>query len=214
MMDGPKKTHGLYAKERLRCDWALTDPVCIPYHDREWGVPVHDDRKHFEFILLDGFQAGLSWATILRKRERFRVVFDGFDPVRVAEYGGEKVTSLMQDAGIIRNRLKIEAAVRNARAFLAIQEAFGSFDAYIRRFTGGSTIINRWKRMEEVPVKTPEAEAMSRDLKQRGFSFAGPTICYAYMQAAGLVNDHLMHCFRYEEIVKIIESQQSGSKPV
>ncbi|HHS14278.1 MAG TPA: DNA-3-methyladenine glycosylase I [bacterium] len=199
--------------DRTRCDWALTDPVCISYHDREWGVPVHDDRVHFEFIVLDGFQAGLSWATILRKRERFRAVFDGLDPVQVAGYGEEKIQLLMQDAGIIRNRLKIEAAVRNARAFLNIQESFGSFDAYIWRFVGGTTRINAWRKTEDIPVKTPEAETMSRDLKQRGFSFAGPTICYATMQAAGLVNDHLMRCFRYEEIVKIIESQQAGNRP-
>ena len=196
--------NGMFCREPCRCDWALSDPVCIPYHDREWGVPVHDDRIHFEFIVLDGFQAGLSWATILRKRKRFRTVFDGFDPVRVARYGEKKIRSLMLDAGIIRNRRKIEAAIGNARAFLEIQESFGSFDSYIWQFTGGKTQINAWKTMDAVPAKTAEAGAMSHDLKKRGFSFVGPTICYAYMQAAGMVLDHLVSCFRYQEILRSI----------
>ena len=174
----------------------------MPYHDSEWGVPVHDDQKHFEFILLDGFQAGLSWATILKKRARFRIVFDEFDPEKIARYDEAKLQSLLADPGIIRNRLKINAAVKNARAFLDIQEEFDTFDDYIWRFVDGKAIVNAWTSFRGIPASTPESDAMSADLKKRGFSFAGSTICYAYMQAAGLVNDHEISCFRRKEIIK------------
>lgn len=172
----------------------------IAYHDTEWGVPVHDDRRHFEFLLLDAFQAGLSWAVILNKREGFRRAFGEFDPARVARFTARSVPRLLADPGIVRNRQKIEATIRNARAFLAVQEAFGSFDAYIWRFTDGATRRNAWKSQRTVPARTRESDAMSKDLRARGFGFAGSTICYAYMQAAGLVNDHLVDCFRYREI--------------
>lgn len=183
-----------------RCDWAGTDPIYIEYHDKEWGVSVHDDRKHFEFIILEGAQAGLSWITILKRRGNYREAFDNFDPEIVAEYDENKVKELLDNEGIIRNRRKIEAAVANAKAFLEVQKEFGSFDKYIWQFVGGKTIKNSWKTLEEVPAKTPESEAMSKDLKKRGFKFVGPTICYAYMQAAGMVNDHLVDCFRYGEV--------------
>jgi DNA-3-methyladenine glycosylase I len=183
-----------------RCAWPTNDPLMIEYHDREWGVPLHDDRKFFEFIVLDSFQAGLSWATILRKRENFRAAFDDFNPVLIAGYRAEKVDELLNNPGIIRNRAKINATVKNARAFLEIQKAFGAFDRYIWQFVGGKPIINHWKSIAELPVKTPEAEMMSRDLIGKGFSFVGPTTCYAFMQAAGLVNDHEVGCFRYDEI--------------
>jgi len=169
----------------------------IEYHDREWGVPVHDDRKHFEFIVLDGAQAGLSWATVLKKRQRYREVFDGFRPEIVATYDERKVAELLADPGIIRNKLKVNSAIRNAGAFLDIQAEFGSFDAYIWRFVDGRPRINRWKRLDQIPASTSQSDAMSKDLKQRGFSFVGTTISYAYMQAAGMVNDHLVGCFRY-----------------
>ncbi len=172
----------------------------IEYHDREWGVPVHDDTLHFEFLLLEGAQAGLSWETILRKRETYRSAFSGFDPSRVARFGDKDRRRLLQDAGIVRNRLKIESAITNARAFLDVQKEFGTFDAYIWRFTGGSTRHNRWRRLSELPAETDESRAMSRDLKKRGFRFVGPTICYAYMQATGMVNDHVVGCFRYTEL--------------
>jgi DNA-3-methyladenine glycosylase I len=175
--------------------------LSIPYHDTEWGVPQHDDRILFEFLILEGAQAGLSWETILRKRSRYREVFDGFHPERVALYGPEKIGILMQDPGIIRNRRKIEAAVGNARTFLEVQAAFGSFDAYIWRFVEGEPRRNSWKRMEQVPCRSPEADAMSRDMKSRGFRFVGPLICYAFMQAVGMVNDHLTSCFRYDEVI-------------
>lgn len=183
-----------------RCGWTGGRDLDIQYHDLEWGVPLHDDRKHFEFILLDGFQAGLSWATILKKRENFRLAFDDFDVEKVANYDEEKLADLMQDAGIIRNKLKIHSAVRNARAFIEVQKEFGSFDTYIWQFTGGKTIVNSWKTMKEIPSRTQESDAMSKDLLKRGFKFVGSTICYAYMQAAGMVNDHLVGCFRYEEV--------------
>jgi DNA-3-methyladenine glycosylase I len=188
------------AVEPRRCSWSLGSPTMIAYHDAEWGVPVHDDRKHFEFLLLDAFQAGLSWAIILNKRDGFRRAFAGFDPVRVARFTARSVPRLLADAGIVRNRQKIEATIGNARAFLAVQEAFGSFDAYIWRFTGGTSRRNAWKRIRSVPARTRESDAMSADLKARGFAFVGSTICYAYMQAAGMVNDHLVDCFRYREI--------------
>ena len=183
-----------------RCGWSLGSPVMIAYHDTEWGVPVHDDRKHFEFLLLDAFQAGLSWAVILNKREGFRRAFAGFDPARVARLTARSVPRLVADAGIVRNRQKIEATIRNARAFLAVQDAFGSFDAYVWRFTDGATRRNAWKRRGSVPARTRQSDAMSADLRERGFAFVGSTICYAYMQAAGMVNDHLVDCFRYREV--------------
>ncbi len=172
----------------------------IDYHDREWGVPLHDDRRHFEFIVLDGAQAGLSWRTILHKRARYRELFDDFDPAKVARYSRRRIESLLRDPGIVRNRLKVESAVRNARAFLEIQKEFGSFDAYVWRFVGGATLQNRWRGLGDIPARTPESDAMSKDLKRRGFNFVGSTICYAYMQAAGMVNDHEASCFRHREL--------------
>jgi DNA-3-methyladenine glycosylase I len=184
-----------------RCGWAsLDDPQYRAYHDEEWGVPVHDDRVIFEFLVLEGAQAGLSWGTILRKRENFRRAFDGFDAAKVARYDRRKVARLMGDAGIIRNRLKIQSAVQNARAFLAVQREFGTFDSYVWGFVGGETKVNRWKSLRDIPAKTPESEAMSRDLLRRGFRFVGPTICYAHMQATGMVNDHVVDCFRFREL--------------
>ena len=183
-----------------RCAWPTNDPLMIEYHDHEWGVPLHDDRKFFEFIVLDSFQAGLSWATILRKRENFRTAFDNFNPALIAGYQAEKINELLNNAGIIRNRAKINATVKNARAFLEVQKEFGTFDRYIWQFVGGKPIVNRWKSITELPAKSLEAEIMSRDLIGRGFSFVGPTTCYAFMQAAGLVNDHEVGCFRYDEI--------------
>lgn len=183
-----------------RCPWAGSDPLYIAYHDREWGVPVHDDRALFEFLILEGAQAGLSWITILRKREAYRAAFDGFDPALVAAYDDAKVAALLADPGIVRNRLKIAAAVRNARAFLAVQAEFGSFDAYLWRFVDGRPRRNAWRTPAEVPAETAESRALSRDLRRRGFAFTGPTICYALMQAVGMVNDHLVDCFRYAEI--------------
>lgn len=184
-----------------RCEWPGADDLMIRYHDEEWGVPVHDDIRHFEFILLDGAQAGLSWRTVLHKRARYREVFDGFDPAKVAKYRKRKIESLLKDPGIIRNRLKVESAVRNARAFLEIQQEFGSFDAYVWRFVDGETRVNRWKSLSDIPASTGESDAMSKDLKNRGFSFVGTTILYAYMQAAGMVNDHVVGCFRYRELL-------------
>lgn len=181
----------------VRCGWALGDPLLTAYHDEEWGVPVHDDRLHFEYLVLDGFQAGLSWAIILRKREAFRRAFAGFDPERVARFGPADVERLLGDASIVRNRQKIEATIANARAFLALQSRRGSFDAFVWEFVDGAPRHNRWRRAEEVPATTPESEAMSAALRELGFRFVGPTICYAYMQAAGLVNDHLTGCFRH-----------------
>jgi DNA-3-methyladenine glycosylase I len=182
--------------EPVRCAWAR-DPLIIEYHDREWGVPVHDDRALFEFLILEGAQAGLSWSTILKKRPAYRAAFDGFDARKIARYGEKKIAALLADVGIVRNRLKVAAAVRNARAFLAVQEEFGSFDAYIWRFTGGRPLKNAWRRMEDVPARSQESDAMSKDLKKRGFTFVGSTICYAFMQAIGMVNDHVTGCFRY-----------------
>jgi DNA-3-methyladenine glycosylase I len=169
------------------------------YHDQEWGVPQHDDHKLFEFLILEGMQAGLSWMTILKKRENFRLAFDNFDPVKIAKYDQSKVENLLTDAGIIRHRGKIEAAINNAQAFLAIQSEFGSFDAYMWQFVGGKPKVNSWKTMQELPAKTEESVAMSKDLLKRGFKFVGPTICYAHMQATGMVNDHTIDCFRYLE---------------
>jgi DNA-3-methyladenine glycosylase I len=185
-----------------RCGWVHDDPIEVAYHDTEWGVSLHDDRRHFEFIILDGFQAGLSWITILRKRENFRMAFDDFDPEVVARYDDAKQQELLQDAGIVRNRLKVAAATRNAQAFLEVQAAFGSFDRYIWGFVDGETVQNAWATMAEVPARTDRSDAMSKDLKQRGFKFVGSTICYAYMQAAGMVNDHTTDCFRYRELTE------------
>jgi DNA-3-methyladenine glycosylase I len=183
-----------------RCDWATSDPLYIRYHDTEWGVPLHDDQRLFEFLVLEGMQAGLSWLTILRKRENFRRAFDGFDPSKVARYNERKIQRLLNDPGIIRNRQKIEAAIQNARAFLQIQDEFGSFDTYSLQFVGGKPIVNGWQTVAEITAKTPESEAFSRDLIQRGFRFVGPTIVYAHMQATGLVQDHVVSCFRYKEL--------------
>ncbi len=183
-----------------RCDWANSNPLEIKYHDEEWGVPVHDDRLLFELLILEGAQAGLSWSTILQKRQGYLKVFNNFDARKMARYSDAKKEKLLQDPGIVRNKLKVNAAVENAKCFLTIQKEYGSFDAYIWSFVGGKPIQNRWKKMSDVPVSTPEAEAMSRDLKKKGFKFVGPTICYAYMQAVGMVNDHLVSCFRYLDV--------------
>jgi len=187
--------------DKNRCDWAKK-PLEIEYHDNEWGVPVHDDRKLFEFLVLDGFQAGLSWSTILAKRDNFSMAFDDFDYGKIAKYDEKKIETLLQDAGIIRNKLKIKAAISNARAFLKVQKEFGSFDRYIWSFTDGKTMVNHWRTMDEVPATSRESDAMSKDLKKRGFKFVGSTICYAFMQAAGMINDHLVTCFRYKEVLQ------------
>ncbi len=189
-----------------RCEWARTEPS-IAYHDQEWGAPVHDDRKLFEFLVLEGAQAGLSWETILKKRENYRRAFDGFDPAKVARYNARKVRHLLADPGIVRNRLKIESAIQNAQAFLAVQEEFGSFDAYIWRFVNGRPIQNAWKTLKQIPAKTPVSEALSKDLIKRGFRFVGPTIVYAHMQATGMVNDHTVDCFRYKAVQKLARGE-------
>jgi len=183
-----------------RCAWPGGREHDIQYHDEEWGVPVHNDQKLFEFLVLDAFQAGLSWTTILKKRENFRAALDCFDANVIAKYGEDKVNELLQNKGIIRNQLKIRSTIKNAELFLDIQKECGSFDSYIWKFTGGSTIVNKWKQMDEIPVSTKESDAMSKDLKKRGFKFVGTTICYAFMQAAGMVNDHVVDCFRYHEV--------------
>ncbi|HEY6474426.1 MAG TPA: DNA-3-methyladenine glycosylase I [Acidimicrobiales bacterium] len=185
---------------RRRCDWAGTDPEMVAYHDTEWGVPVHDDGTHFEFLVLEGAQAGLSWSTILKRRSGYRKAFAGFDPVKVARFTPAKVEKLLTDTGIIRNRAKVQSTVRNAGLFLDVQKEFGSFDAYIWGFVGGRPVVNRWRRTAQLPPTSPESEALSKDLRRRGFSFVGPTVCYAHLQAAGLINDHLVGCFRYDEI--------------
>jgi len=182
----------------VRCAWATT-PLGIAYHDAEWGVPVHDDRVHFEFLLLEGAQAGLSWETILRKRDAYRRAFAGFDPAKVARFTPAAIRKLMKDDGIVRNQLKLDSAITNARAFLAVQREFGSFDAYLWRFVGGKPIVNRHRRMGDVPAKSAESDALSKDLLKRGFKFVGSTICYAYMQAVGMVDDHLDTCFRKQK---------------
>jgi DNA-3-methyladenine glycosylase I len=183
----------------IRCSWA-TNELAIRYHDEEWGKPVHDDRMLFEFLILEGAQAGLSWNTILNKRENYRKAFDRFDPARVARFDRRKVQSLLRDPGIVRNKLKVAAAVENAKAFLRIQEEFGTFDRYIWQFVGGKPRVNRWKTLGQVPARTAESDAMSKDLKKRGFKFVGTTICYAFMQAVGMVNDHVVDCFRYRSL--------------
>ena len=185
---------------KQRCDWANSDPIYVEYHDREWGVPEHDDRRLFEFLVLEGMQAGLSWLTILRKRDHFRKAFDGFHPEKVARYGQKKVKQLLSDEGIIRNRLKIESAIQNAKAFLQVQEEFGSFDRFMWQFVNGNPKKNRWRTLKDIPATTAESDAMSRELRARGFRFVGSTICYAHMQACGMVNDHLIDCFRYKQI--------------
>lgn len=183
-----------------RCGWVTDDPLYVAYHDTEWGVPLHDDRRLFEFLILEGAQAGLSWLTILRKRESYRRAFDGFDPAKVARYGERKVAKLLADPGIVRNRKKVLSAIQNAQSFLAVQEQFGSFDAYVWRFTNGAPRRNRFRRHSEIPARSGESDALSKDLVARGFRFVGPTICYAHMQATGMVNDHLVTCFRYREV--------------
>jgi len=180
----------------VRCTWASNE-LAIRYHDREWGVPQHDDRVLFEFLILEGAQAGLSWDTILRKRENYRVAFDGFDPQKIARYDRRKTQRLLRDEGIVRNRLKVASAIRNARAFLAVQKEFGSFDRYIWQFVGGKPLVNARRLGKKVPARTPQSDAMSKDLKKRGFNFVGSTICYAFMQATGMVNDHAVECFRH-----------------
>ena len=185
--------------EPIRCGWARNE-LAVRYHDEEWGVPQHDDRAIFEFLVLEGAQAGLSWDTILRKRERYREVFDQFDPEAVARYDEAKIAQLLADPGIIRNKMKINAAIQNARAFLAVRDEFGTFDAYIWRFVDGKPIVNQWRTLAEVPARTAESDALSADLRKRGFAFVGSTICYAHMQATGMVNDHLVDCFRHAEL--------------
>ncbi len=187
--------------EKQSCGWAKK-PLDIEYHDTEWGVPVHDDQKLFEFLVLDAFQAGLSWSTILVKRENFRKAFDSFDYRKIAKYEQKKIEELLQNKGIIRNKLKINATITNAIAFINVQKEFGSFDKYIWGFTGGKTKINAWEEMSEIPATSKESDAMSKDLKKRGFKFVGSTICYAFMQASGMVNDHVVSCFRYKEVMK------------
>ena len=184
-----------------RCEWVKADdPLMLDYHDREWGVPVHDDRKHFEFLVLEAAQAGLSWSTILKRREGYRAAFSDFDPQKVARYTDKRIEDLVLDPSIIRNRMKIAAAVKNARQFLAVQDEFGTFDAYAWRFVDGRPIVNHRKSTKDIPATTPQSDAFSKDLKQRGFSFVGSTIIYAHMQAIGMVNDHLVGCFRYREV--------------
>ena len=192
-------------KVKSRCEWGTVSQLYIDYHDNEWGVPVHDDRMLFEFLVLEGAQAGLSWETVLKKRENYRKAFNDFDPVKVSRYGDKKIEALMGNKGIIRNRLKIASAVNNAKRFLEVQKEFGTFDAYIWQFVNGKPITNRFKSMQEIPATTKESDAMSKDLKKRGFKFVGPTICYAHMQATGMVNDHVVGCFRYKEIKKIVD---------
>ena len=182
------------------CGWAGADQLYIAYHDKEWGVPVHDDRKIFEFLVLESAQAGLSWITILRKRENYRQAFAGFDPVKVARFDSTKVEELLQNPGIIRNRKKIESAINNAQRFLEVQKEFGSFDKYIWSFTGGCQLVNAWKDLSQLPATSPESDKLSKDLKKRGFKFLGSTTCYSHMQATGMVNDHITCCFRYKQV--------------
>jgi DNA-3-methyladenine glycosylase I len=186
-------------RTKQRCTWA-SDDLSVAYHDTEWGVPVHDDRVLFEFLILEGAQAGLSWITILKKRAAYRAAFDAFDPRKVALYDEARIALLLANDGIVRNRLKIRAAVQNAQSFLAVQKEFGTFDQYIWQFTGGRPLQNRWKEHQQMPAKTAQSDAMSKDLAKRGFKFVGSTICYAFMQATGMVNDHLISCFRYREL--------------
>ena len=187
-------------RPRARCAWCGTDPLYVSYHDTEWGVPLHDDRQLFEFLVLEGAQAGLSWLTILRKRDAYRAAFDQFDPEKVARYTPRRIERLLANPGIVRNRLKIESAVKNAKAFLAVQDEFGSFDSYMWRFVDGRPKQNAWRSLKELPARTPDSDGMSKDMVRRGFSFVGSTICYAHMQAVGMVNDHTVDCFRHAEV--------------
>ncbi len=194
----------------IRCDWgSLDDPLYRDYHDREWGVPVHDDKRIFEYLILEGFQAGLSWSTVLKKRENFRKAFDGFDPEAVAGYDSKKIKDILSDPGLIRNRLKVESAVNNAKAFLRVQKEFGSFDKYIWGFVDYKPIINKWRSAKEIPSTSSVSDRLSRDLVLRGFRFVGSTICYAHMQATGMVNDHVMSCFRYTEIINSLDPRDT-----
>ena len=187
---------------KVRCTWAGSDPLYYAYHDHEWGIPLHDDRAWFEFLILEGAQAGLSWITILKKRDAYRTAFDNFDAQRIARYDENKIESLLQDTGIVRNRLKVQSAVTNAQQFLAVQKEFGSFDAFIWNFVDGVSQQNNWSTLSDVPASTPQSDAMSKELKRRGFKFVGSTICYALMQATGMVNDHTVDCYRHLEIRK------------
>ena len=185
------------------CSWPGNNPLMIAYHDNEWGVPLHDDMKIFEFLVLDAFQAGLSWSIVLKKREGFRDAFDYFDYKKIARYKEDKIQQLLKDEGIIRNQLKIRATVNNAQCFLEVRKEFGTFDKYIWQFTGNKPIVNKWNQLNQIPAKSAESDAMSKDLQKRGFKFVGSTICYAFMQAAGMVNDHLVDCYRYKELKKL-----------
>ncbi len=185
---------------KQRCEWANSSALYLEYHDSEWGVPVHEERKLFEFLILEGAQAGLSWSTILNKRQAYIQVFDNFEPTKVANYNDTKVQALLANPGIVRNRLKIQAAIQNARSFLKVQDQFGSFDTYIWQFVDGKPIQNSWKSLQEIPATTKESDAMSKELKKLGFTFVGSTICYAFMQAVGMVNDHMVDCFRWQEV--------------
>ena len=189
--------------DKIRCPWATNDPIYVRYHDKEWGVPVYDDITLFEMLILDGAQAGLSWITILKKRENFRKAFDNFDPHKMAEYGSKKIDELLKDSGIIRNKLKIESAINNAKQYLKVLEKYGSFSNFIWSFVDGKPIVNKWKEVKQIPAFSAVSDKMSKKLKAEGFTFVGTTICYAFMQAAGLVNDHLVSCYRYDEILKL-----------
>lgn len=189
-------------KKLKRCAWSEGDDLMNSYHDEEWGMPVHDDRKHFEFLVLESAQAGLSWRTVLNKRENYRTAYDDFDPRAVAEYGDKKIEELLNNSGIISNRAKIEASINNAKRFLEVQEEFGSFEAYLWHFTGNEQVINKWKELEEIPAKTELSDTISKDMKKRGFKFVGSTIIYSHLQAVGVVNDHLVHCFRYLQVIE------------
>ncbi|MCR4421423.1 MAG: DNA-3-methyladenine glycosylase I [Exilispira sp.] len=189
--------------DKIRCPWATNDPIYVRYHDKEWGVPVYDDITLFEMLILDGAQAGLSWITILKKRENLKKAFDNFDPYKMAEYGSKKIDELLKDSGIIRNKLKIESAINNAKKYLKVLEKYGSFSNFIWSFVDGKPIVNKWKEVKQIPAFSEVSDKMSKQLKAEGFTFVGTTICYAFMQAAGLVNDHLVSCYRYDEILKL-----------
>ena len=206
MKTAPVQRNVITIDGKKRCGWSLNSPLEIEYHDREWGVPVHDDRMLFEFLILEGAQAGLSWVTILKKRPAYREAFDRFDPAVVAGYVEEKIGELLINSGIVRNRRKVEAAVANARAFVRVQDEYGSFDAYIWGFVDGVVVRNSWTHERDIPTRTKESEAMSKDLKRRGFRFVGPTVCCAFMQAVGIVNDHIIDCFRHREIMAMDRS--------
>lgn len=193
--------------EKRRCKWAGEDPLYCDYHDKEWGIPVHDDRMLFEFLILEGAQAGLSWITILKKRENYREAFDGFDPIKIANYNSQKIETLMLNPGIVRNRRKIEATITNAKIYLDIQKEYGSFNKYIWSFVDHCTMVNHWESMEQLPAQTAESELMSKTLKKKGFKFVGPTICYAFMQAIGMVNDHTIDCFRHQQLINNIKTE-------